>query len=120
MNLEIFKSILGFIAHQEVIDNFELVSYKEYPDYIILEFEELPELLPSELEGQEFKLNGFWNKIELHTFPQKGKGCFLHIRRRKWKAVDTGKFAGNEYNLHKEGMKATRDFGTFLKKNNRV
>ena len=120
MQLELFKSILSFIAPQELIDNFELVSYREHGDNIILEFEELPTLVPAELSEKDIKLCGFWNKVELQTFPQKGKGCFLHIRRRKWEDKATGKFFGNQYKLHKEGMKATNDFGAFLKKNNRI
>ena len=119
MTLELFKSILSFIAPQEVIDNFELVSFQEYPDYIILEFEELSTLAPSDLLERDFTLDGFYNKIELQTFPQKGKSCLLHIRRRKWKDSETNKTCGNQYELHKEGIKATNDFGAFLKKNNR-
>ncbi len=119
MTLELIKSILHFLAPKVVIDNFELVSVNEYPDYYTLEFEELSELVPDELSGCDFKLSGFTNKIELHTFPQKGKSCYLHIKRRKWTDKKTGKIYSNNYNLHKEGSKATNELGAFLKKNNR-
>ncbi len=119
MTLELIKSILHFIAPNVVIDNFDLVSVNEYPDYYTLEFEEFPELVPDELSGCDFKLSGFMNKIELHTFPQKGKSCYLHIKRRKWTDKKTGKTYLNNYNLHKEGSKATNELGAFLKKNNR-
>ncbi len=119
MTIELLHNLLGFIAPPEVINNFELVSFKEQSNCIILKFEELAKLVPSDLEGKKFKLCGFANKIELHTFPQKGKSCYLHINRRKWEDLETGEIYSNHYDLHKKGMKATDDFGAFLKKNNR-
>ncbi len=117
MTLELAKSLLGFIAPDVVLDSFELVSIQENSENIILEFEEFENLLPSELSNCDFKLNGFENKLELHTFPQKGKSCYLLIRRRKWIDKQTGKSYSNDYNLHKKGMKATYELGAFLKKN---
>ena len=119
MNLELAKSLLSFIAPDVVIENFELVSIKENTEYFILKFEENESLVPSELSCRDFKLNGFENKLELHTFPQKGKSCYLNIYRRKWVDKQTGKTYSNDYNLHKKGMKATNELGEFLKKNNR-
>ena len=119
MNLELAKSLLNFIAPDVVIENFELVSIKESSEHLILKFEEYKNLVPSVLSGIDFKLNGFENKLELHTFPQKGKSCYLHIYRRKWVDKQTGKTYSNDYNLHKKGMKATNELGEFLKKNNR-
>jgi len=116
MNLELAKSLLSFLAPSVVTDNFELVSIREQSNSFILEFEEFEQLVPAELSTCEFKLNGFENPIELHTFPQKGKACFLRIRRRKWVDKQTGRSYSNEYNLHKPGMKTTDELGDFLKK----
>jgi len=119
MTLELIQSLLGFVTPKEIIDNFELVSINEKSDTIVLEFEELSDLVPEKLKGKRYKNNGFWNKIDLHTFPQKGKSCLLHIKRRKWEDQESGKSYGNHYELHPEGMKATKDFGAFIKKNHR-
>lgn len=116
MTLELAKSLLSFIAPDIVTDNFELVSVQEKSAYFILEFEEFKNLVPSELSGFDYKLSGFENKLELHTFPQKGKACYLHIRRRKWVDKQSGKSYSNEYDLYEKGMKTTRELGTFLKK----
>ena len=116
MTLELAKSLLGFIAPDVVTNNFELVSIQENSEYFILEFEEFKNLVPTELSGCDFKLAGFENKLELHTFPQKGKACYLHIRRRKWVNKKTGKSYSNEYDLYKKGMKTTHELGAFLKK----
>jgi len=119
MKKEISKSLLELLAPEVIIDHFELVSIRENSDCFILEFEELAEMIPTELTGCEVKLSGFTNKIELHTFPQKGKSTYLHIKRRKWEDKSTGKSYSNHYDLHKEGMKATDELGDFLKKNDR-
>ena len=116
MKTELAKTLLGFVASQVITDHFELVSIKEYKDHFILEFEELVELVPPELSGREINLCGFTNKIELHTFPQKGKSCYLNIKRRKWEDRSTGKTYSNNYDLHQEGIKATDELGAFLKK----
>lgn len=117
MNLEIAKMLLSFIAPEVVIENFELVSINENKDCFILEFEEYSKLIPPSLKGQESKQNGFMNKLELHTFPQKGKSCCLHIKRRRWEGISTGTSHFNSYDFHKAGMKATNELGEYLKKN---
>ncbi len=119
MTIELAKSLLSFIAPQVVIDNFELVSIEENAEFFSLKFEEYQYKLPSELSGRAFTLDGFENKLELHTFPQKGKSCYLQIHRRKFKDKETGKSYSNSYDLYKPGMKATNELGAFLKKNHR-
>ncbi len=116
MTLELAKSLLSFLAPSVVIENFELVSIEEKSEYFVLGFEEFKHLVPSELSGCDFKLSGFKNKIELHTFPQKGKAYFLHIRRRNWVDKKTEKSYCNHYDIHKQGMKTTHELGVFLKK----
>ncbi len=49
MTIELIHSLLGFVAPKEIIDNFELVSFKENSETIVLEFEELSDLVPAEL-----------------------------------------------------------------------
>ncbi|MCP3923093.1 MAG: transposase [Desulfobacterales bacterium] len=116
MTLELAKSLLSFIAPDVIIKNFELVSIHESSDCFTLSFEEFPSLTPSELRGCDVKQDGFRNKIELHTFPQKGKSCYLQIRRRKWTDKLTGNTFSNHYDFHKDGMKTTNELGEFLKK----
>ncbi len=119
MTLELAKSLLSFIAPEVVIDNFELISIEEKKEFFTLKFEEYQDKLPPELLGRSFKLNGFENKLELHTFPQKGKSCYLQIYRRKFTDKETGKSYNNSYDLYTPGMKATNELGAFLKKNHR-
>ena len=59
--------------------------------------------------------NGFMNPIELQTFPTKGKEVFLLLKRRHWKIKGSNENYFNTYNFHELGMKATKEFGAFLK-----
>ena len=116
MDLELSNLLLGLVASDEIVEHFSLVSIKETNDYFVLVMEEKESFLPIQLKGKLFKLNGFENKLELHTFPLKGKKCFLHIYRRRWCDNSTGKTYSNNYTFHKAGMKATDELGAYLKK----
>ncbi len=116
MDLSLFRNLLSFLVPDEISKNFDLVTISEKSDYFILELEEKSDLVPKELSGHNVKLNGFMNKVELHTFPQKGKACYLHIKRRRWTDKSSNKSYSNSYSFHKPGMKATDELGDFLKK----
>jgi hypothetical protein len=60
-------------------------------------------------------LNGFCDPVELLHFHIKGKPLYLQLYRRQWK--ESGSFGdySNSYDLHPEGVKATREFAAFLK-----
>jgi len=116
MDLELAQSLLSFLAPEEITSNFTLVSISETTDSLVLEFEEHCDLVPIDLEGSSYKLNGFMNKLELHTFPQKGKACYLQIKRRRWVNIATNQSHCNAYSFHQDGMKTTDEFGLFLKK----
>jgi hypothetical protein len=55
------------------------------------------------------------NPIELQTFPMKAKETFLLLKRRRWKLKGKDKSYFNTYSFCREGMKATEEFGAFLK-----
>jgi len=75
-----------------------------------------PEHYPKDIVGKGEKvLNGYMNPIELQTFPTQGKEVFLFLKRRRWKIKGTNKHYYNTYSFYQEGMKATKEFGAFLK-----
>jgi hypothetical protein len=113
---DLYKELLNLIAPKEITDNFKLVEIAESSSTITLYFEELEEKIPEELHGKEVVLDGYLNKLDLQTFPLKDKTVYLVVRRRRWKEKSTtGKSYNNDYDLHFEGMKTTKEFGAFLK-----
>ena len=116
MKEELLAGIIELIAPGEISKNFEVTSIVEKTDTITIIFEEKTDLVPKELEGKEVVLDGFLNPVALQTFPLKDKMVYLSLKRRRWKEMGTkGKSYSNTYDLHRQGMKTTNEFGDFLK-----
>ena len=116
MKEELLEGIIELIAPGEIGKNFEVTSIIEKKDTITIIFKEKTDLVPKELEGKEVVLDGFLNPVALQTFPLKDKMVYLSLKRRRWKELGTtGKSYFNTYDLHRQGMKTTKEFGNFLK-----
>jgi len=116
MKEELLAEIIGLIAPGEISKNFEVMSVKEKKDSITIVFEERGNLIPQDLKGKDAVLDGFLNPVELQTFPLKDKTVYLSLKRRRWKERGkTDKSYYNTYDLHRQGMKTTNEFGDFLK-----
>src|SRR5208283_1933338 len=109
------EQILRMLVPDNLVECFDIKQIKENKEDWVMELEEKEQLVPKELQGKEAELNEFCNPIEIQSFPVKGKAFYIKIIRRKWK--EKGKETGysNEYDLHYKGMKATKEFGDFLK-----
>lgn len=90
----------------------ELTEKKEEWNLIL---RERKDLIPKELEGKEVSLNGFMNPVEVADYPFREKKMYIKFYRRQWKEKEGTKICSNTYELHPLGMKATEEFGNFLK-----
>ncbi len=116
MKEELLAGIIGLIAPGIISKNFEVTSIIEKRETITIVFEEKTDLVPKELKGKQVVLDGFLNPVALQTFPLKDKMVYLSLKRRRWKELGTtGKSYSNTYDLHRQGMKTTKEFGAFLK-----
>lgn len=119
MKEELISGILELIAPGKISKNFEVTSITEEQNSITITFEEKKELVPKELgelEENKVVLDGFLNPVTLQTFPLKDKMVYLSLKRRRWKELGkTDKSYSNTYDLHRQGMKTTNEFGDFLK-----
>ncbi|MDY0202414.1 MAG: hypothetical protein RBR40_15650 [Tenuifilaceae bacterium] len=112
----LFMDLVKLIAPPEVVNNFDFTEIQETSKNILLVFTEKKDQVPQELKGKEVVLDGYLNKLELQTFPLKDKSVFIVIRRRRWKEKGSKKPGiSNDYKLHEEGIKTTKEFGAFLK-----
>lgn len=115
-SLETIRSLLGVFFPDEISTHFEIKEVIEKSSYIQIVFEELPELVPEHMDKPtEIVLDGFCNPLELQTFPLKGKPVYLKLYRRRWKYKGEKVHYSNSYKFNDEGVKATKEFGTFLK-----
>jgi hypothetical protein len=113
---EIQNQVYRLLVPEEILSSFEIERIKETEDILEIELIE-KEIIPKELEGKQAVLNGFMNPIELQTFPNQGRVCYLKLKRRRWKVQGTTDSTNchNEYDYAAEGTKATKKFGAFLK-----
>lgn len=121
MTTALMNEMVNLIAPGVIAENFEVTSIEENTTVITIFFDEKPELIPAELKGKQVVLNGFLNPLVLQTFPLKDKAVYLSIRRRRWKEKGS-QSAGvnNTYELNRNGMKTTIEFGDFLKEELRL
>ena len=115
MEERIMDMLVRLIVPEEILKSFNVSALKEWGDSYEITLTEKEDLVPEALKGKQAVLDGYWNALELQTFPQKGKACYLKLIRRKWKESGGSQGYGNSYHYNVDGTKATEDFGAFLK-----
>lgn len=108
--------IISEFIPKKLRTNFTIERFREKKTQWELKIVENIDLIPEELKNKVAVLNGFMNPVEVVDFPFKGKLVRLQFYRRRWKQQGEPKnYYHNSYEFHKEGMKATDEFGVFLK-----
>lgn len=103
------------IVPEEILSYFEIEYVEEKDEELTISLVEKGSCLPN--KEKDLVLNGYFNPIELTSFPINGKRSYLRITRRKWKlrGTDDSTIFSNTYDFTTEGTKATKGFGAFLK-----
>jgi hypothetical protein len=116
------EHILRLLVPQEILESFELNQIIENDTELLFDLIEKETCVPMELAGKEVVLNGYMNVTTLQSFPQNGKQCYIHLRRRRWKEKGSteNKAYNNEYEFTASGTMATKSFGAFLKRNSLI
>jgi len=114
--------ILRLLIPEEILEYFELNQIIENDDELLFDLIEKETCVPKDLQKQSSVLNGYMNTTTLQSFPQKGKRCYIHLRRRRWKLQGSTDNKGyfNEYEFTSAGTMATKLFGAFLKRNSLI
>ena len=116
------EHVLQLLIPQEILECFELNQIVENETEVLFDLVEKERCVPNELREETAVLNGYLNATTLQSFPQKGKRCYIHLRRRRWKemgSTDTRSYH-NEYDFTATGTMATKLFGAFLKRNSLI
>jgi len=114
--------ILRILIPEEILECFKLNQIIENEDELLFDLIEKETCVPKDIENQSSVLNGYMNTTTLQSFPQKGKRCYIHLRRRRWKLKGStdNKSYFNEYEFTVSGTMATKLFGAFLKRNSLI
>ena len=106
--------LASYLLPEGLLDYFEIVRHKSSEDTIHFYLEE-KNVLPQEYQSKTAKSKGFSPEITIEDFPLRGKSVRLHIKRRRWTLVDTGKIIKRDWNLVAKGTRITSEFASFLK-----
>lgn len=112
------ESFISLFVPSEIMEHFEVTNLSEEGKVLIIDLYEKQDenhIPKSILREGKVVPNGYCNKLELQTYPAKGKEVYLRLYRRRWKVVGTKKSYSNTYEFTERGMKATKNFGAFLK-----
>lgn len=116
------KHILELLIPEEVLECFELNKIIENEEELLFDMTEKATCIPKALAGKDAVMNGYMNSTTLQSFPQRGKRCYIYLRRRRWKERGStdNKGYSNEYKYTAPGTMATKSFGAFLKRNSLI
>ena len=110
MNIDLAKYFLP----DGILDYFEIVDDHLENDRVHFYLEE-KNILPQEYESETAQSKGFSPEITVEDFPLRGKPVLLHIKRRRWTLVTTGKIVKRDWELVAKGTRITSEFASFLK-----
>ena len=113
------KSVEKLLLKERFQKFFSVTELREKDNEWIMTATEKKELIPKELEWKDTVLNWYKEEVEVIDFPFAWKSMYIHFIRRRWRERGWTKSYFNEYDLHPEWMKATKEFGDFLKELNR-
>ncbi len=106
------EHILRLLIPEEILERFELNRIIENDTELLFDLTEKETYIPKELTGKEAVLNGYMKSSTLQSYPQKGKYCYIHLLRRRWKEMGRtdNKSYHNDYEFTASGTMATKSF----------
>lgn len=110
------KDILGSFLPKVVVDWFDIVDIRDDEKAMRMDiYLDEKKIIPDEIKNSQVVSDGFTQECVVQDFPIRGRGVYLHIRRRKWKDKDTGTIYSRKFDLQHTGTELTHEFVAFLK-----
>jgi hypothetical protein len=108
------KDLAKYLLPKGILDYFEIVADTIGNDRVHFYLEER-NIIPEEYKTEKSQSKGFSPEIAVEDFPLRGKPVLLHIKRRRWTLLTTGKIVKRDWNLVAKGTRITSEFASFLK-----
>jgi hypothetical protein len=112
--LILYIDLVKYFLPDGILDYFEIVGDRLQNDRVHFYLEE-KNILPQEYQSEIAHSKGFSPEITVEDFPLRGKSVLLHIKRRRWTLVKTGKIVKRDWNMVAKGTRITNEFASFLK-----
>jgi len=116
--VEISKDLLSLLLPDFLVDHFNFITSSSTEERLRLYFEE-KNIIPNSFKDRKIESKGFHKEIIIEDFPLRGKLVYLHLKRRRWRDVDTKETLQRDWNNVAKGTRMTTEFATFLKEINR-
>lgn len=97
-----------------ILDYFEVTHVDRTSTSILIYLDE-KDLSEEERKDKHFQSKGFYPPASIHDFPLRGKSLILHVRRRRWLDLDTGKPYMRDWEVVAQDTRLTEEFASFLK-----
>lgn len=107
-------SLLELILPKEILEYFTITNLLIQTKEVHLYLDERNEI-PDEYKEEKLTSKGFHPEVLIQDFPLRNKALYLHVRRRKWEILSTGKIVSKRWNLMAEGTRYSNEFAAFLK-----
>ena len=109
------QELLKLLLPEYLVAYFDFAKSEEKEGLLHLYFEE-ENSIPKEFSSLNLQSKGFHQEITVVDFPLRGKAVKLHIKRRRWTKIKSGKIVQRDWSLIAKGTRMTQDFAEFLKK----
>lgn len=113
----ISTELLELLLPSFIVNHFTFIKSNSTEEKIHLYFEENNDV--SLFEGRNIESKGFHKEITIEDFPLRGKLVYMHIKRRRWRDLDTKETLQKDWNILAKGTRMTEEFAFFLKEINR-
>ena len=115
--MEISKELLELLLPSFIVNHFTFLKSSSGKEHLHLYFEEKNDT--SLFSGKKVESKGFHKEVIIEDFPLRGKLVYLHIKRPRWRDVDSKETLQRDWNSIAKGTRMTEEFATFLKEINR-
>lgn len=114
------ESLSRLFLSEWIVDHFDIVNgtVDEINGRIDLWLDEKKKSPTDYYAEHEVIAYGFTIERTVQDFPVRGKGVYLHIRRRKWQIVKSGKVFSQPLDISYKGTRLTNELVAFLKATN--
>jgi len=108
------RKLLSLLMPEGLLDYFEIIDVSQVAKELEIHLDE-KNIVPSGYENIKLESKGFMPVSQIKDFPIRGQKVTLHIRRRRWRVLDTQQIIIRDWNLVRQGARMTTEFGLFLK-----
>ena len=109
-----FLPLIQFLLPDFILEHFILTSVDKDGEIFHVHIQE-KNLADTDPKKEDLLSKGFFSPITVQDFPIRGHKVFLHIKRRRWLNVKTGKVIYRDWSEVATGTRMTNEFSAFLK-----